>query len=137
VEAVPHLHRVVHQVRALGCRAGVGLNPATPLSAVEEIVTDLDLLLIMSVNPGWGGQRFIESTLDKFRRARRLLDERNPSCELEADGGVSPGTAARVVEAGATVLVAGSAVFNDRAPVGACMAALWDRIAQATAEPLS
>lgn len=131
VEAVPHLHRVVHQIRSLGCRAGVGLNPATPLTAVEEILPDLDLLLIMSVNPGWGGQQFIEATLEKFRRARRLLDERNPVCELEADGGVSPETAARVAAAGATVLVAGSAVFNDRAPVHACMAALRSAVARA------
>ncbi|GAC1548361.1 MAG: ribulose-phosphate 3-epimerase [Herpetosiphon sp.] len=111
VEACVHLHSVVHQIKALGIRAGVALNPATPLSVVEEILPDLDLLLIMSVNPGFGGQSFIPHTLDKLRRARALLDAHAPAAHLQVDGGINSRTVADVVAAGATSLVAGSSVF--------------------------
>ena len=116
-EACPHLHRTIQQIKQLGKRAGVVLNPSTPLSTLEEVLGELDLILLMSVNPGFGGQRFIEASVDKVRRLRRLLDERGTHAELEIDGGIDPQTAPRVVAAGATLLVAGSAVF--RAPGGA------------------
>jgi len=116
-EACPHLHRTIQQIRQLGKRAGVVLNPSTPLSTLEEVLPDVDLILLMSVNPGFGGQSFIEASVDKVRRLRRLLDERGAHAELEIDGGIDPQTAPRVVTVGATMLVAGSAVF--RAPGGA------------------
>ena len=112
VEAVRHLHRVVHQIKDAGILAGVALNPATPVSAVEEILPDLDLVLVMSVNPGFGGQTFIESSVEKIKHVRRMLDERGSAAALQVDGGIGPDTAERVVRAGARVLVAGSAVFN-------------------------
>ena len=112
VEAVRHLHRVVHQIKDAGILAGVALNPATPVSAVEEILPDLDLVLVMSVNPGFGGQSFIETSVEKIGHVRRLLDERNSTASLQVDGGIGPDTAERVVRAGARVLVAGSAVFS-------------------------
>ena len=111
-EACPHLHRTVQSIHDLGARAGVSLNPATPIETVSEIVPDLDLLLIMTVNPGFGGQRFIDRLVPKIARARRLIDESGSRAELEVDGGIGPGTAPAVVRAGAEVLVAGSAVFN-------------------------
>ncbi len=116
-EACPHLHRTIQQIKQLGKRAGVVLNPSTPLSTLEEVLTDVDLILLMSVNPGFGGQSFIEASVDKVRRLRRWLDDREAHAELEIDGGIDPQTAPRVVTAGATMLVAGSAVF--RAPGGA------------------
>ena len=125
-EACPHLHRVVWQIKELGVRAGVAVNPATPLSAVEEVLPDLDLLLVMSVNPGFPAQKFIPGTLSKLARARRMLDDGGYATELEVDGGVNADTAASVVEAGATVLVAGSAVFNPRQTVAEAM----DRLRQ-------
>ena len=112
VEAVRHLHRVVHQIKNAGILAGVALNPATPVSAVEEILPDLDLVLVMSVNPGFGGQTFIESSVEKIEHVRRMLNERDSTAALQVDGGIGPDTAERVVLAGARVLVAGSAVFN-------------------------
>ena len=112
VEAVRHLHRVVHQIKNAGILAGVALNPATPVSAVEEILPDLDLVLVMSVNPGFGGQTFIESSVEKIKHVRRMLDERGSAAALQVDGGIGPDTAERVVRTGARVLVAGSAVFN-------------------------
>ena len=111
-EACPHLHRTVQSIHDLGARAGISLNPATPIETVSEIVPDLDLLLIMTVNPGFGGQRFIDRLVPKIARARRLIDESGSRAELEVDGGIGPGTAPAVVRAGADVLVAGSAVFN-------------------------
>jgi ribulose-phosphate 3-epimerase len=111
-EACPHLHRIIQQIKQLGKRAGVVLNPSTPLSTLEEILSDVDLILVMSVNPGFGGQSFIEASVDKVQRLRRMLDERNAHAELEIDGGIDPKTAPRVVAAGATMLVAGSAVFH-------------------------
>src|SRR5437764_4986258 len=112
-----HLNRTVQAVHALGKRAGVAINPATPAAMIEEILPDLELVLVMTVNPGFGGQEFLPGTLAKIRRVRQMIDQVRPDCELEVDGGIEPHTAPRVVEAGATVLVAGSAIF--RAPGGA------------------
>ena len=111
-EACPHLHRTVQAIRALGCRAGVALNPATPLGTLDEIAPDLDLVLVMSVNPGFGGQTFIPGTLDKVRRLRGRLAGLPRRPLIEVDGGVTPDNARSLVEAGADVLVAGSAVFR-------------------------
>jgi ribulose-phosphate 3-epimerase len=116
-ETCPHLHRTIQQIKHLGKRAGVVLNPGTPLWTLEEVLGDLDQVLLMSVNPGFGGQSFIAASVDKVRRLRRLLDERAAPAELEIDGGIDPQTAPRVVTAGVTMLVAGSAVFH--APGGA------------------
>jgi len=116
-ETCPHLHRTIQQIKQLGKRAGVVLNPSTPLSTLEEILPEVEQILLMSVNPGFGGQSFIESSVEKMRRLRQLVDERKAHIELEIDGGIDPRTAPRVVAAGATMLVAGSAVF--RAPGGA------------------
>ncbi len=116
VEACPHLHRVIQQIRGLGLRVGVALNPATPLVAIEEILPDVDQVLVMTVNPGFGGQAFIERMLEKVRRARRMIDALGRPIELEVDGGVGPENAAALVEAGATVLVAGASIFE--APEG-------------------
>ncbi|HEX4684343.1 MAG TPA: ribulose-phosphate 3-epimerase [Gemmatimonadaceae bacterium] len=117
-EAAPHLHRQLNRIRELGCRAGVALNPATPLSAVCEIIPELGLLLIMSVNPGFGGQRFIEYSLDKVRRARLMLDEDGSDAALEVDGGISRETIQGVWSAGADTFVAGNAIFSAKDPRG-------------------
>jgi ribulose-phosphate 3-epimerase len=109
-EAGPHLHRGLQTIRALGKRAGVALNPGTPVGAIEPVLDELDLVLVMTVNPGFGGQRFIAASLDKIRRTRALLAGR--AVHLEVDGGINPETAAQVVAAGADVLVAGSAIFG-------------------------
>jgi len=123
-EACTHLHRVLQRIHERGKEAGVCLNPATPISAVEEVLEDLDQVTVMSVNPGYAGQPFIPSVLGKVRRLRRLLDERNPQAHLVVDGGVNPETAPLCVSAGATVLVAASAVFNRRAQVAENLARL-------------
>jgi ribulose-phosphate 3-epimerase len=115
VEASPHLHRTIQQIKELGVKAGVTLNPATPLYSLTEILPEVDLVLIMSVNPGFGGQSYIPSSTAKIARLRKMLDDLGSHAELEVDGGVNPSTIAEVVNAGATVLVAGSAIFNDRA----------------------
>jgi ribulose-phosphate 3-epimerase len=112
-EACTHLHRVVEQIKGRGKRAGVAINPATPVLMLEEILPFIDLVLVMTVNPGFGGQSFIETMPHKIRAMREMIDERRPEIELEVDGGIHPETAPRVVQAGATVLVAGSAVFSD------------------------
>ncbi len=112
VEACTHLHRTVQAIRELGVRPGVTLNPATPLVMLEEILPDVDLALIMSVNPGFGGQSYIPGSTDKIRRLRRMLDEIGSTADLEVDGGVKPTNVAEVVAAGANVIVAGSAVFG-------------------------
>jgi len=112
VETCPHLHRTVHSVKERGAKAGVTLNPATSLSTVEEILPDADLLLIMSVNPGFGGQHFIPHVLDKIARARRLIDTSGSHALLEVDGGVKVDNAALIIAAGADVLVSGSAIFE-------------------------
>lgn len=114
VETCPHLHRTIQSIREEGVKAGVTLNPATPLSSVEEILGDVDLLLIMSVNPGFGGQNFIPSVLEKLRRARKMIDERGEKVELEVDGGVKIENVAAMAHAGADIFVAGSAIFNSK-----------------------
>src|SRR6516225_320013 len=111
-EGAIHLNRRVQAIHALGKRAGVAINPATPAALLEEILPDLELVLVMTVNPGFGGQEFLAGTLPKIGRVRRLIDQVRPDCELEVDGGIEPHTAPRVVAAGATVLVAGSAIFR-------------------------
>jgi ribulose-phosphate 3-epimerase len=115
-EAAPHLHRQLTRIRELGCRAGVALNPATPLNAACEVIPEIDLLLIMTVNPGFGGQEFIPYSLDKIRRARLMLDEEGSSAALEVDGGISRETITEVWSAGADTFVAGNAVFAARDP---------------------
>ena len=116
-EACTHLHRVVHQIKEAGAKAGVAINPATPVSAIEEVLPYLDQVLVMSVNPGFPGQAFIPSSVEKLRRMRQRLDVISAKAELEVDGGVNQDTIALVAQAGATVIVAGSAVFNEREPV--------------------
>lgn len=115
-EACTHLHRVVQQIKAEGMMAGVTLNPHTPVNVLEEIIGELDLVMLMSVNPGFGGQRFIEHSVDKTRRLRELVDRTGSHALIEIDGGVNRETGARLVEAGADVLVAGSAVFKAADP---------------------
>jgi ribulose-phosphate 3-epimerase len=112
VETCPHLHRSLHQIREAGARACVVLNPATPASAIETVLGDVDQVLVMTVNPGFGGQSFIESTLAKIETLRGWIDARGLSVDLEVDGGISPRTIARVARAGANVFVAGTAVFG-------------------------
>ena len=111
-ETCPHLHRTVQQIRQLGKKATVVLNPATPVATLEDILADVDQILIMTVNPGFGGQKFIENVLPKIARLRQMIDERGLACAIEVDGGVGPVTAFKVVKAGARVLVAGAAVFG-------------------------
>ncbi len=112
VEGSIHLNRTVQAIHGLGKKAGVAINPATPAALLEEILPDVELALVMTVNPGFGGQEFIAGTLPKIRRVRSMIDQIRPGCELEVDGGIEPHTAPLVVEAGARVLVAGSAVFK-------------------------
>ena len=128
VEACTHLHRVVHQIRERGAKAGAALNPATPPSAVEEVLADLDQVLVMTVNPGFGGQAFIHSAVDKIRRVRSRLDSLGLPADLEVDGGIGPATARTAVDAGARVLVAGSAIYNDRMSVDEAMSKLRSSI---------
>lgn len=116
-EACVHLHRTVQQIHAAGMKAGVSLNPSTPVSTLEDILPDLDLVLLMSVNPGFGGQAFIENTLNKVRRLRRLIAETGSHALIEVDGGVNHSTAPRLVEAGVDVLVSGSYVFKANDPI--------------------
>jgi ribulose-phosphate 3-epimerase len=116
-----NLHRTVQRIRALGKRAGLAINPATPVFVVEEMVQDVDLLLVMTVNPGFGSQRFIETSVSKIARVRELVERLNPACEVEVDGGIDAKTAPMVVRSGATVLVAGSAIFGDGDGVTAAM----------------
>jgi ribulose-phosphate 3-epimerase len=117
-EATPHLHRQLNRIRELGCRAGVALNPATPLSGICEVLPEMDLLLIMSVNPGFGGQEFIPYVTDKIRRARLMLDEERSGAALEVDGGINRETIERVWKAGADTFVAGHAIFSAKDPRG-------------------
>lgn len=117
VETCPHLHRTIQQIKELGVKAGVTLNPATPLSSLEEILPKVDLALIMSVNPGFGGQSYIPGSTARIARLRAMLDAIGSRADLEVDGGVNPATISEVVAAGATVLVAGSAIFNQRVSV--------------------
>ena len=116
-----NLHRTVQRVKALGKRVGVAINPATPAPVLQEILQDVDQVLVMTVNPGFGHQRFIHTTLPKIRRVRQMIDEIKRGCDLEVDGGIEPTTAPLVVDAGANVLVAGSAIFSDGEGVVAAM----------------
>jgi ribulose-phosphate 3-epimerase len=116
-EAVPHLHRQVHHIQSLGLFAGVAINPATPLAMVEEIAADLDVLLVMTVNPGFGGQEFIEHSVHKVHRARLMLSAAASAAALEVDGGISRETIHRVWRAGADTFVAGNAIFSSRDPI--------------------
>ena len=123
VETCPHLHRTVQMIRELGVRPGVTLNPATPLALLDEILPYVDLVLIMSVNPGFGGQSYIPASTDKIRRLRAMLDAIGSAAELEVDGGVKPENAAEIAAAGATVLVAGSAIFGGQRSIAENIAA--------------
>jgi ribulose-phosphate 3-epimerase len=123
-EGNDNLHRTVQAIKALGKRAGVVVNPATPAAMLEEILPDVDQVLVMTVNPGFGHQHFLPSTLSKIRRLRRMIDEVNPACDLEVDGGINVATTPLVVQAGANVLVAGSAVFADKDGIAAAMTRL-------------
>ena len=116
VEAAPHLHRQLARIRELGCAAGVALNPGTPVDAIREVIPELDLLLVMTVNPGFGGQEFIPYSVGKVERARALLDAEGSAAALEVDGGISRKTIARVHAAGANTFVAGNAIFSAREP---------------------
>ena len=116
-----NLHRTVQRIKALGKRVGVVINPATPAAELEEILRDVDQVIVMTVNPGFGHQHFIPTTLPKIRRVRRMIDEIKPGCDLEVDGGIDPATAPLTVEAGANVLVAGSAIFNASEGIAAAM----------------
>ena len=111
-----HLHRVLQQIHTAGCKAGIVLNPATPVEACRHLLPDCDLVLLMGVNPGFGGQSFIPETLNKIHALRDLIDERRLSVEIEVDGGINPETARACIDAGATVLVAGNAVFSASDP---------------------
>lgn len=111
-EACPHLHRTIQHIKSLGVRAGVSLNPATPISALDAIIEDLDLVLIMSVNPGFGGQQFISSTLKKIKDLKELKESRNPKLEISIDGGITTENIRAVTEAGVELVVAGSTVFG-------------------------
>jgi ribulose-phosphate 3-epimerase len=116
VEACTHLHRTVQEIHAAGMKAGVTLNPSTPVSVLEDIICDVDMVLLMSVNPGFGGQTFIENTIQKVGRLRKLIDESGSKALIEIDGGVQEKTAPRLVKAGADVLVSGSYVFKSATP---------------------
>lgn len=118
-EACTHLHRVIQEIRDAGMSPAVTLNPATPVSALEEIITDVDMVLLMSVNPGFGGQKFINGTLDKIRRTRELIARREATALIEIDGGINAETGRLCAEAGADVLVAGSYVFSNENPTEA------------------
>lgn len=120
-EGNANLHRTVESIRALGKRVGVAINPATPAGVLEEILPELDQVLVMTVDPGFGHQRFLHSTLAKIDRVRQMIDRVKPECDLEVDGGIDPDTARLCVEAGASVLVAGSAVFGNGGSVSEAM----------------
>lgn len=123
-EATPHIHRVVQAIHATGKEAGVSLTPSTPLTALEDILPDLDQVLIMTVNPGFGGQQFIETMLPKISRLRAMINEVNPSCRLQVDGGINADTISKVVAAGANSIVAGSATFAQGRSISGNIAAL-------------
>ncbi|OJV64732.1 MAG: ribulose-phosphate 3-epimerase [Clostridiales bacterium 38-18] len=112
VEACTHLHRTIQLIKSYSVKAAVTLNPATPLTVLDEILPELDMVLLMSVNPGFGGQSYIQSTTDKIKRLKQMITERNLQCEIEVDGGVNLNNVKEIVDAGADVIVAGSAIFN-------------------------
>lgn len=123
-EATPHLHRVLQVIHGAQVKAGLAVNPLTPLEIYRDALPELDLALLMSVNPGFGGQSFIPASLDRLSRLRSLRDELNPECVIEVDGGINAGTATRAVRAGAQWLVAGSSIFNQQASIAENLAAL-------------
>ena len=127
-ETCPHLHRVLQAIRRLKIEAGVCINPGTPPSVLDEVLALADLIQVMTVNPGWGGQPFIHSQLDKIRRLRHTLQEQQLGIPIAADGGIDATTAPLVAEAGATVLIAGSSLYNDTAPVAENVAALRESL---------
>jgi ribulose-phosphate 3-epimerase len=132
VETCPHLHRTIQQIKETGVKAGVTLNPGTPVAALQEVLPDVDLVLIMSVNPGFGGQSYIPASTDRIARLRRMLDERGLTrVELEVDGGIKIHNVAEVAAAGASVLVIGSAIFNRQASVAANVASLKEQAGSA------
>jgi ribulose-phosphate 3-epimerase len=132
VETCDHMHRTIQQIKELGVKAGVTLNPATPLNTLEEILPLVHQVLVMTVNPGFGGQSYIPASNDKVSRLRHMLDERGLShVELEVDGGIKPSNTAEVVAAGATVLVVGSAIFNDQASIADNINALRKAVGEA------
>jgi ribulose-phosphate 3-epimerase len=126
VEACPNLHRTLSLIQGLGCRVGVSLNPATPAIALEEVLTDVDRILLMTVDPGFGGQTFLRGSLSKIARVRALCDAGGSKAELAVDGGIGPDTAPLVVEAGADVLVCGSALFRARDGIRSAIARIRD-----------
>ena len=130
-EGNANLHRTVQRVKSLGKRVGVVINPATPASVLDEILVDLDQVLVMTVNPGFGHQHFIATTLPKIQRVRQMIDRINPRCELEVDGGIDATTAKLVADAGVDVLVAGSAIFNENESVAAAMQGLRNAVSAA------
>ncbi|HUP28175.1 MAG TPA: ribulose-phosphate 3-epimerase [Chloroflexia bacterium] len=132
VEAVTHLHRVIQQIRSTGARPGVAINPATALVDLEEILEYIDMVIVMTVNPGFGGQEFIGSMLPKITRLRQMIDGLDLSCDIEVDGGIHEETAPGVVAAGANLLVAGSAVYGAPEGVAAAIQRLRDSVVQAT-----
>ncbi|HAR62983.1 MAG: ribulose-phosphate 3-epimerase [Candidatus Margulisiibacteriota bacterium] len=115
-EAVDHLHRTIHKIKGYGVKAGVALNPATSLSVLDHIVGDLDMILLMSVNPGFGGQKFIPAVVDKIKALKTIINRSNPSCLIQVDGGINLTTAVDVINAGADILVAGAAVYGSSNP---------------------
>lgn len=117
IEAATHLHRTIQEIHNAGMKAGVTLNPSTPISTLEDIICDADMVLLMSVNPGFGGQKFIENTINKMKRLRKLIDESGSKALIQIDGGVQAETAPRLVAAGADVLVSGSYVFKAKDPI--------------------
>ncbi len=127
-EACTHLHRTLGHIRELGAEAGVAINPATPAMVLEEVLDMADIIQVMTVNPGFGGQEFLRSQLDKIRRIREMLDKRGLGLPIAVDGGVDTTTAPLIVSAGATVLVAGSSIYNDEASVARNVAALRETI---------
>src|SRR5262252_7018882 len=127
-EGNANLHRTVQRIKALGKLAGVVINPATPAAVLEEILQDVQQVLIMTVNPGFGHQHFVHTTLPKIRRVRQMITQIKPGCDLEVDGGIDAETASLAVDAGANVLVAGSAIFNERESVTAAMDRLRSRV---------
>jgi ribulose-phosphate 3-epimerase len=131
-EATPHLHRLIEQIHSLGKRAGVAINPATPATAISEVLASVQLVLVMTVNPGFGGQEFIPETLHKIRQVRHAIQQQGLECEVEVDGGINEETAPLVVEAGADVLVAGSAVFGSKEGIAIAIQRL---LASASHEP--
>lgn len=131
-EATPHSQRTLAQIRHLGAKAGIVICPATPVAWLEDIIEDVDLILIMSVNPGFGGQAFLPNSIRKLQQARALINERNPACRLEVDGGITHDNVAKVVEAGADTIVAGSSIFG-AADIGAAIKQMHERAAAVVA----